>query len=176
MFMFVVEAMIYGKSYDGIIKLGIRARKNPEWILQYQQMMEATTEMENLINDEASAGSAEGDAGSGGGAGTQNDAQQGDKDGKPKLAENKTKSKSIEQDGLVARDKITIALTAHDVDMGEVERWLKVVDRTYNAHCKLISLLSNASTSLCSTLHMTVCCIDPRCQRLQPPAMLADRS
>ena len=116
--MFFIEGLVYGRSYNGIVKLGIRARKNAEEIMQYQQILEAIAEMENLIKDEASTATAEGDAGSGGGAGTQNDAQQGDQGGKPKLVDKNKKSKLLEQDVLVAQDKITIALSAHGADMG----------------------------------------------------------
>ena len=48
----------------------------------------------------------------------------------------------------MAQEKITLALTAHGADMGEVEKWLKVVDRTYNAHCKLIFAQKMSETQI----------------------------
>ena len=51
--MFFIEALVYGRSYDGIVKLGIRARKSPEEIMQYQQMIEAITESSRSCRGES---------------------------------------------------------------------------------------------------------------------------
>ena len=51
--MFFVEALIYGRSYDGVVKLGIRARKSPAEIMQYQQMIEAITESSRSCRGES---------------------------------------------------------------------------------------------------------------------------
>ena len=46
------QDVIYGRAHDGLVKLGLRARKNAEEIMEYNTLKELVTEILDMMSDE----------------------------------------------------------------------------------------------------------------------------